>query len=492
MNSLTRTSAALCSALLLAATAFGGIGARFPSERKVVPDPVTGVPLTFLTSTSAGDSKIYQTHHQWTADGKWVVFRSNRVRGEAMAVNEETGVIVQVTEGGYSGMLCLADNSMNLYFLRIPMEHPAPPMTGAEPSVPPSPPVGTAGPGPRPAGAPGGGFNRGRQTGPAQIVRVDLAKLFADSEAGKVGPVADYEQVCGIIPLEWGAGGDMALDCTEAFAYFRVGKEEAAKHLAPDTKLEANFGPRNMGAGPTGLGRMNLKTGEVNFVVAVPFQIGHVQTNPWVPGEIVFCWETGGKAPQRTWTVMGDGTGLRPLFPEAPYDWVTHEAVVSKDYVAVAILSHRRIKIPGQNHPENDGPGQGDAWGPSGTAEHATGLAMVNLRTRELRIAGQVPIGNPGRSVWHVHGSPDGRWAVADDFLYRLWLYDLTSGESVMLADLGHKTTARDHIHPTFSADSTRIEIQTAMLSEDGKALNICVVPVPESWLKRTYPAKIQ
>ena len=38
--------------------------------------------------------------------------------------------------------------------------------------------------------------------------------------------------------------------------------------------------------------------------------IGHVQTNPWVPGEIVFCWETGGKAPQRTWTVMADGTVL--------------------------------------------------------------------------------------------------------------------------------------------------------------------------------------
>ena len=44
---------------------------------------------------------------------------------------------------------------------------------------------------------------------------------------------------------------------------------------------------------------MNLKTGEVKVVVAVPFQVGHIQTNPWVPGEIVFCWETGGKAPQR-------------------------------------------------------------------------------------------------------------------------------------------------------------------------------------------------
>jgi oligogalacturonide lyase len=469
MNHVVRQLAAAGAALLFAASSFAAIGARFPSEKRIVPDPVTGVPLTFLTSTSAGDSKIYQTHQQWTADGKWVVFRSNRVRGEAMAVNEETGVIVQVTEGGYSGMLCLAGNSMNLYFLRHERAVPPPAVTGAEPSTP-----------------------RDVPRSPAQIVRVDLARLLADSEAGRVGPAADYQKVCGTIPLEWGAGGDMALDCTEESAYFRVGKEEAVKHLAPGTKIEDNFGPRNMGAGPTGLGRMNLGTGEVNFVVAVPFQIGHVQTNPWVPGEIVFCWETGGKAPQRTWTVMGDGTGLRPLFPEAPYDWVTHEAVVSKDYVAVALLAHRRIKIPGQDQPDNDGPGQGDAWGPSGTGEHPTGLAMINLRTRELRIAGQVPIGDPGRSVWHVHGSPDGRWAVADDFLYRLWLYDLTNGESILLADLGRKTTARDHIHPTFSADSTRIEIQTAMLAEDGKALNICVVPVPESWLGRTYPAKVK
>src|SRR5215831_8686569 len=87
------------------ATASAQIGRRFPSEKKIVKDPETGTMLTFLTSTPAGDSKIYQTHNQWTSDGQWVIFRSNRVRGEAMAVNEKTGDIVQVTEGGYTGML---------------------------------------------------------------------------------------------------------------------------------------------------------------------------------------------------------------------------------------------------------------------------------------------------------------------------------------------------------------------------------------------------
>src|SRR5574344_796409 len=84
------------------------IGTRFPSEKRVVKDPITDVELLFLTSTPAGDRKIYPTHNQWTSDGEWIVFSSGRVTGEAMAVNEKTGDIVQITEGGYSGMLSVA------------------------------------------------------------------------------------------------------------------------------------------------------------------------------------------------------------------------------------------------------------------------------------------------------------------------------------------------------------------------------------------------
>ena len=172
--------------------------------------------------------------------------------------------------------------------------------------------------------------------------------------------------------------------------------------------------------------------------MAVPFQIGHVQTNPYVPGEIVFCWETGGKSPQRTWTVKSDGTDLRPLYPEAAYDWVTHEAVITKDEVAIAILGHRKV-------------GVNDDWGTAGSREHPTGLGIVNLRTREMKIAGQT---KSGSGLWHVHGSPDGRWAVGDDFSRNLYLIDRRTDEMILLST-GHKTTAADHPHPTFSADGT-------------------------------------
>jgi len=445
-----------------ALNSYAQIGKRFPSERKEVIDPVTGTKLLFLTSTQSGDSKIYQTHNQWTSDGQWLIFRSNRVRGEAMAVNEKTGDIVQVTEGGYTGMLNVARKSMKLYFMRNER-------TDTVPTTP-------------------GDTARRRVQKPVQIIEVDLEKLFADSKAGTLKKENAYQRICGTTPKELGAGGDMALDGDEEWAYFRVGVQEAAKHLAPGTKLEKNFGPRNMGEGPSGIASMNIKTGEIKYVSSVPFQIGHIQTNPWVAGEIIFCWETGGKSPQRTWTVMSDGTGLRPLYPESEYEWVTHEAVIGKDEVAIAIMGHR--KIPGTNKNVETGtavsganPGQETAWGPSGTREKPTGLAIVNLRTREMEIIGQT---KSGSGLWHVSGSSDGRWAVGDDFARNIYLIDRRTKEMILLS-AGHKTTAADHPHPTMSPDGTKIQIQSAMLSSDNRSMNICIIPVPEEWLKRVY-----
>lgn len=447
------TAVVICS--LLPCMVHAQIGKRFPSERKEIKDPVTGARLVFLTSTPAGDSKIYPTHTQWTADGQWLIFRSNRVRGEALAVNELTGDIVQVTEGGYTGMLCVARKSMKLYCMRNISTD-----TGQ------------------------------RRGGPIQVIEVDLEKVFTDSKTGSMRAAGNYQRVCGTIPSTIDASaGDMALDADEGFVYFRVGKTEAGKHLPPDAKIEQAFGPRNMGAGPAGLMSINVRSGELKYIVSVGFQIGHVQSNPWVPGEIVFCWETGGKSPQRTWTVRADGTGLRPLYPEADYEWITHEAVISKDEVAMAIMGHRRVRgtdtanRPAGTPPSGVNPGQETGWGNTGTREKPTGLAIVNLRTREMIIAGQTPSGS---GLWHVHGSPDGRWAVGDDFKRNLYLIDRTTREMILLS-AGHKETAADHPHPTFSADGKKIQIQSAMLSADNRSMNICIVYVPDDWLKRTY-----
>lgn len=427
----------------------GQIGTRFPSEKKIVEDPVTGVDLVFLTSRPAGDAKIYPTHNQWTSDGEWLIFRSDRVKGEAMAVNEKTGDIVQVTEGGYTGRLCVARKSMRLFYMKNKDEVSE---------------------------------NAGRQ-----IIEVDLEKLFIHSKTGSLKAATVYQRVCGTLPEEMDAHSDMALDADEEWVWFRVGKIEAGKHLPEGTKIEGPFGPRKLGAGPGGIAGMNVRTGEIKHVVSVPFQVGHIQSNSWKSGEIIFCWETGGKAPQRTWIVNADGTGLRPLYPESKYEWVTHEAVIGRDEVAIAIMGHRAIPESSLvNSKEATGayganPGQESEWGPCGTREKPSGLGIVNIRTREMMIAGQT---KQGSGLWHVSGSSDGRFATGDDFDRNLYLIDRKSREMILLSS-GHKSSAKDHVHPTFSPDGTKIQIQSAMLSEDDKTMNICVVPVPKEWLKR-------
>jgi oligogalacturonide lyase len=447
--SLRKTSL-LLGLLLAIAPAWAQIGQRFASEKRVVNDPVTGTPLSFLTTLPRGDSKIYPSHPQWTADGQWLVFRSARVKGEAIAVHEATGDMVQVTEGGYDGMLNLAQSGGNkLFFLRKD---------------------------------PGGAAKV------MQAIEVDLDRVFADSRAGSMKSASSYQRVIGTLPAELEAVGDNALDADGQWFYFRVtGKAYAGSRLPPGSKIEPPFGPRGMGAGPHAIGKINVRTGEIRHVVSVPFQIGHIQSNSWNPGELVFSWETGGKSPQRTWTVRGDGTGLRPLYPEAPYEWVTHEAVIGKDEVALAIMGHRPVpgvvdaSRPAATDVGGANPGQEDGWGNTGTREKPTGLAIVNLRTREMTIAGQTP---KGSGLWHVHGSPDGRFAVGDDFNRDLYLIDRRTRE-MMLLSAGHKTTARDHPHPTFSPDGRKVQIQSAMLAADGREMNICVVPVPQAWLDR-------
>ncbi len=434
----------ICLAMLCAAPMLAQMGRRFPSERKVINDPKTGVELVFLTSKSGtGGSKIYQTHNQWTSDGQWVIFRSDRVKGEAMAVNEETGDMVQVTEGGFTGMLCVARKSMNLYHMRQKTD------------------------------------KQGKYVG-MEVIEVNLEKLFADSEAGKLKKKSAYERICGVIPAEMCSEGDMALDGSEDFVYFRLDKEFARKFPIAE-QIAPNFGPRHMGAGPGGIGKMDLTTGKAEPVVAVHFKVGHIQGNPWHPGECIFCWETGGKAPQRTWMVNADGTNLRPIYRETEHDWVTHEAVISADELVIAIIGHRPINTGDKKSIDGlESFAMSDDRGPAGTKEYATGIAVVNMRTREFTLEGQVD----GDNFWHVAGSQDGHWVAGDDFARELWLIDRHTKERILLT-AGHKTTARDHVHPTFKPDGTEIEIQSAMLSDDGRSMNICIVRLPQHLIDR-------
>ena len=408
-----------------------GIGRRFPSEKTSYVDKVSGFAITVLTTNHFNDSKIYQTHPQWTADGKYIIFRSNRNTNssQAFAVNEATGEIIQVTDGigNNTSTLNIARKSMKLYFLR---------------------------------GGRGG-------SGVTQFIEEDLAKIFADSEAGTMKDASAYERVCASLPAGMGESGGFGLDANEKTAYIGVHGGDVGTHLPPGVVPMGIPAGARMGAGPGGLRSVNLETGEVKVIADVPFQMGHVQANPWVPGEIVFAHETGGDAPQRTWTILADGTGYRPLYIETPDEWVTHEAIIGKDEVVFNILGHiPRLRTK------------------------PSGIGVINLRTKEMKLYGQISAGQggpgakeTGAGFWHSNGSPDGRWLAGDTFAGNVWLINRATGEMTLLTT-DHKMRP-DHTHPTFSTDSKRILIQSGLLS-NGENLNLMVITIPQSILSRT------
>jgi len=73
---------------------------------------------------------------------------------------------------------------------------------------------------------------------------------------------------------------------------------------------------------------------------------------------------------------------------------------------------------------------------------------------------------------------------LTTNFNRNIYLMDRRNSE-MMLLSAGYKTTAADHPHPTFSADSTRILIQSALIAPDDRNLDLVVIPVPPAWLKR-------
>jgi oligogalacturonide lyase len=440
--------APLCFSTLSAADRPSHVGRRLPSEKTQYVDKVTGVPVTVLTTDPASDSKPYQTHTTWTSDGQWIVFRSNRGGdgSQAFVVNETTGDIVQLTDEPTvnTGSLNLSRKAMKLYFMR---GGPAPERSAAA--------------------------NAATPATPRHLVELDLATLLPDALAGHPREPAAYERIVATLPDDLRDSGGFALDADESCAYWGVAwgpvpvappRPEATARSQIDSRntdpKEAREAARQrfaaLGKGPGGIRRIDLKTGAVTKVIDVDFRMGHVQTNPWVPGEIIYCHETTGDSPQRMWFVRGDGSGNRPLYVETPDEWITHETVSGTDEVMFLIIGHLPY-----------------------LRRHPTGIAVINLRTDEMKLLGQVEEDmGEGRhgGFWHCNGSPDGKWAVGDTFTGNIFVINRATGERVLVTT-GHEMKP-DHAHPIFSPDSKRIAIQSGLLSH-GKSLDLMIVPVP-------------
>lgn len=172
---------------------------------------------------------------------------------------------------------------------------------------------------------------------------------------------------------------------------------------------------------------LNLETESWQMVTELDFRVGHVQANPSITRIILFCHETGGDAPQRTWTVRASGKDLRPFYKETYEEWVTHEVWWGGFRALFTIWPYDDVH-KGKPH----------------------GVAGADLSTGTLTIHSQFP-------AWHTSGSPDGKWILADDFERNIWLIKADTNERRLLTQ-GHLGIGFDtHPHPSFTPDSKAV-----------------------------------
>ena len=275
-----------------------------------------------------------------------------------------------------------------------------------------------------------GGCQRGTMTW-----KNNLFYYIANHEVFAVDVVAEFHgegkpQLLGRIPEAYQRySGDITVDADGSALYFGAQLDETGEKCA--------------------VAAMNLASGETRTVTETTFKVGHFQANPFRAGEIMFCWETGGDAPQRTWFVKADGTGMKPMYKETYNEWVTHEVWWDADNIIFTI------------------------WPYDDTMKQKPhGIATASLATGpegSMKVLALYP-------AWHTHGSRDGGWALGDDFERNIWLVKTDACERKLLTQ-GHLGAGfKTHPHGSFTPDSSGAVFNS---SRNGVE-NIFYVPLPQ------------
>ncbi len=255
---------------------------------------------------------------------------------------------------------------------------------------------------------------------------MELGRLLDDSERGTVDKNPDsYENVLATLPDGLQATGGFGLDANEQRGFFAARLDEDRSAIFS----------------------VNFKSGNVTKLKEVPFRANHLQANPYVSGEVMYCWETGGDAPQRMWYLSVDeksNVNNRPIYKENPDEWVTHEVFAGPDHIMFNVMAHidRLRKNP-------------------------TGVFTMNIRTNEVQRYKQAEDGG----YWHSDGTKDLKWGVADKFDGSLYRLNLLTGERKLLTT-GHRPrskgpfTEEAHSHHSISPDGQWLLFNSSMLTE--------------------------
>jgi oligogalacturonide lyase len=332
------------------------VGRRFPSERTAYKDSVTGYEISMLTTSPAKDNKIYQTHPNWTADGRYIVFTSDRVgTNQYFALSVDTGEIIQLTSDNAPGNAFLGRQKNNMFYVSE-----------------------------------------------RAIWELDIDAICS-LRARKVN--SRYKRKVAGFPERYKLSGTISVDSNGKDIYLGVQYDKDSWRLVA----------------------LNAETGKFRKVIDSDFRVGHCQAHPSISGLIMYCWETGGDSQQRMWIIRADGSDNGPFYKETYDEWVTHEVWWGADKALFTIWpkNEQMLKKP-------------------------HGIAYVSINKRGLNILSQ-------KKYWHVGGSPDGKWAVGDNFNGEVYLINSDNGNAKLLTQ-GHRPQgATVHPHPSFSPDGSAI-----------------------------------
>jgi oligogalacturonide lyase len=220
--------------------------------------------------------------------------------------------------------------------------------------------------------------------------------------------------------------------------------------LTVDASGEAlYFGASLVSEGEWGIYVLSLKDGQSRLLCKTDFRIGHFQANPYRPGSLMFCQETGGDANQRIWHIQDGGSAMKPLYQEEGWEWVTHECWWGQDRFLFTVWPYDEER---KNKPH--------------------GIMMADLESG--------PQGKMTEIVrypaWHTHGSPDGKWLLGDDFDRSLWLINGEEKERRLLT-AGHTSgDFKTHPHASFTPDSRAIVFSSSKFG----AREILLISLPD------------
>ena len=266
-----------------------------------------------------------------------------------------------------------------------------------------------------------------------ELVELNLPKLLEDSENGTVTKSSDYERIIATLPPGVRETSGVALDANEQRLFFI-------------NRLEKQY---------SAIYSIEFESGNVQKLYEVPFWANHLQANRWVPGEVMYSWETGGDSPQRIWSMAIDENGNvvnRPLYEESDEEWVTHEVFMNADHIVFNVMGHidRLNKNP-------------------------NGIFILNIRTNELIRLDQAGKGG----YWHAYGTEDMKWVVGDTFDGNLYRIHVETSE-VRLLTTGHRPngpspfTREAHSHHSISPDGKWVLFNSSLLTSS----DIMLVPL--------------